>query len=137
MKDTFELECGITLHLQPLKQSAVHSILRHLGGWPSDKSVEYLRSLTGEAAKRANKASAQLFNYCVGWGVKNDPTSEELEELVAFGFPTSTPRLARVNWLRFMLLDDDEAGLLNGAILSYSALCWAKAAGYIEPKPEE
>jgi len=128
----------VTLHLQPLKQNAVHAILRHLGGWPSSQTVEYLRGLKGNAAARADEASIQLFNYCVGWGVKDDPAQEESEELMALGFRADTPRLARVSWLRFLLLkDDEEAGRLEGAILTHSALCWAGIESQVEEKAEE
>ena len=138
MSDTFELECGVTLHLQPLKQNAVHAILRHLGGWPSSQTVEYLRGLKGNAAARADEASIQLFNYCVGWGIKDNPAQEEIEELETLGFRARTPRIARVNWLRFMLLEDDEeAGRLEGAILTHSALCWAKIEIAMEEEAEE
>jgi len=68
---------------------------------------------------RVNEAVVRLFNYCIGWVVTDDPPAEELRELEALGFATGSPRVARVNWLRYLKLSgEQEAAELVGHIMA-------------------
>jgi len=115
---TFELKCGITLHLQQVSQTAIRPILLRFGNVRLFEHPEELINLEGRAMERAIEATQQLFNYCAGWGVKNDPPEEAIEELEEIGFRVNTPRLARINWLRYLCLDgDEEMGSLISAVM--------------------
>jgi hypothetical protein len=117
MEDTFELRTGQVLNLRPVKATMLRHLLSKFGGLRNvlddPKGIE---KLTGAARFRALDAVDQIFNYCAGFGVVDDPTEEELDELAELGFRVDKPPLARVSWLR-LLLDDEEAGELLGAVM--------------------
>ena len=116
--DTFELKTGRVLSLRPVKATMLRHLLSKFGGLRNvlddPKGIE---KLTGAARFRALDAVDQIFNYCAGFGVVDDPTEEELDELAELGFRVDKPPLARVSWLRLLLDDDDEAGELMGAVM--------------------
>ncbi len=136
--DTLELKCGKVLQLKPVLRAGVRPILKKLGGWPTPESVERLKALTGRSAEKAADASAQLFSYCAGWGVVDEPTEEERELLEELGFGANGPHLSRINWLRYLLLEDEtEAGELIGAVLSCTLQSWIVEEEETEEVAEE
>lgn len=125
VEDTFEMRCGVTLHLRQINRMALRPIMLKLGGGSTLRDPKRLRNLEGQEKDRATQAANQLFNYCVGWGVTDDPPEEAVEELAETGFRVDTARLARINWIHYLLLEDEEeGGELIGAVLAYSSRNW-------------
>jgi len=120
--DTFELRTGQVLHLQPVKATMLRHLLSKFGGLRNVlDDPQGINKLTGSARFRALDAIDQIFNYCAGFGVEDNPTEEELDELAELGFRVDKPHLARVSWLRLLLEDDEEAGNLLGAVMLLEA----------------
>jgi len=117
--DTFETKGGRVLTLKPVKAMMLRSLLGQFGGLRNIlDDPEGINKLTGKARFRALDAVDQIFNYCAGFGVMDEPTEEETDELAELGFRVDKPYLARVKWLRiFVLEDDEEAGNLLGAVM--------------------
>ena len=135
---TFELRCGVTLHLKQVNRQALRPIMLKLGGSSTLQDPERLRDLEGEALARATRGIEQLFNYCAGWGVTDEAPAEAIEELTEMGFNVGTARLARINWIRYLLVEDEiEAGEIVGAVLTYSSKDWLAQDGEIEEQEEE
>ena len=89
------------------------------------RDPEKLRDLEGKARDRATLGAEQLFNYCAGWGVTDNAPEDAIEELAELGFRMDTARLARINWIRYSLLEDEkEAGKLMGAVMTFSSRGW-------------
>jgi hypothetical protein len=108
-----------------------------LGGGSTLQDPKRLRKLTGKERDRATQGLDQLFNYCAGWGVTDDPPEEAIEELAEMGFQVNTARLARINWIRYLLVEDEtEAGGLVGAVLTYSSKDWLAQDAEIEEAEE-
>jgi len=113
-----KLKCGRVLSLQAVNPATLSYIITELQGhditdaenWPTEKAEQF------------NEAVERLFNYCAGWGVVDSPTEDDLMELVALKFvenPVAHPNVARVAWLRYMLLKDkEEAGALIGYVMA-------------------
>lgn len=131
MQDTFELKCGITLQLQPVSADAIRNLIADSDMEPIVSQWETLtdagatkrleQSLDTQTMLDINRGTTRLFNYCIGFGVVHTPPQDELKELHSMGFDTSTPRIALVNWLRYLKLDGtDEAGELVGTIMTLS-----------------
>jgi len=138
MNDTFQTKSGHTLHLKPLRRDAIMPILEKFGGPSMVQNSDALRNLSGRALDRANAATVQLFNYCAGWGVEDDPPSEMLDVMSNTGFGSDEPYLARINWVRYFALgDEDEAGAFIGAVLTYSTQQWAQAEQPVQPEPPQ
>ena len=117
--DTFETKEGRTLTLKPVKPHILWSMLNKFGSLAHlFDNPESIKKLKGRPALRAMGSVDQLFNYCAGFGVTDDPTEDELDELAEMGWRVDKPHLARVSWLRFMLKDDEEAGQLMGAVMT-------------------
>jgi len=126
--DELEFE-NVTLHLLPVKWTALWHILRQIGGTEMLDNPDALMNLEGADMLKAADATERLFNYCAGWGVSDDPPPEAVEELAAMGLADlDKPHLARANWLRFIALaNDDEISSLIGAVLALSARAQAGA----------
>ena len=102
------LKSGTVLHLRPVNWMALWGILRKFGK-DALNDPDKLLKLEGEQALDMVEATDQLFNFCAGWGVSDDPPAEALAELEEMGFvKPGQPHLARANWLRFIVLEDDE-----------------------------
>ncbi|NIV36415.1 MAG: hypothetical protein GWN58_45345, partial [Anaerolineae bacterium] len=88
-----------------------------------EKRQAWIEKMGEKQQARLAEGEYQLFNYCAGWGVKDNPPEEAMDELAALGFAErGMPHLTRANWLRFLFLDgDDEAGTLVGAVMSLTA----------------
>lgn len=133
MDDTFTLKCGKTLHLKPLKQPALRHLILKFGPG-AIKNPESILQLGGTAQMQALQATEQLFSYCAGWGVEELPSDDEVELLRGMGLAVEQAHLARVNWLRFLALEDDEeAGALIGAVMT--ATFAPKPEPELEPEP--
>lgn len=130
MDNTFTLKCGKILHLKPLKQPALRHLILKFGP-NAIRDPNSILQLGGTAQMQALQATEQLFSYCAGWGVEDLPSDDEVELLRGMGFSVEQSHLARANWLRFLLLEDDEeAGALIGAVMT------ATFAPKPEPEPE-
>jgi len=125
MDNVFETKSGTTLTLRAVKWTASWHIIRKLGGPEVLADPESIKKLTGLDALRAADATEQLFNYIAGWGVVESPPPGSMAELEALELSTpGQPHLERANWLRFLVLeDDDEASTLIARVL---ALTWAQ-----------
>lgn len=131
MGNTFTLRCGRTLRLKPLKPQALRHLILKFG--PSAiQNPESVLALSGAAQVEALRATEQLFSYCAGWGVEDSPSDDEVALLRGMGLAVEQAHLARVNWLRFLALEDDEeAGALIGAVMAATY-----APEEEEPEPE-
>lgn len=128
---TFILKNGLELELKKVSQDRIRTLFSDQGFGPLFRNPEKLQQAGAVAAigkkmspaqmMRVSSASVKLFNYCMGWGVETNPPGNDLDELRELGFGVDSPRIARVNWLRYTQLEDEaEAGLLIGAIMEYS-----------------
>lgn len=134
MIDTLKLKSGTELHLQGVNPDAVFNLYRKMGfyeevmrspnfaGTPEEWAVEWESHLSFENKVNAAYLTEQLFNYCAGWGVTDDPPPPALEDLQTIGCDVSTSRLARVNWLRFIELEEDETDQLIGRVMALSQI---------------
>ena len=129
MSTSYTTKSGVELELQPVSQEALRNLFSDAAFSPifdnpavleqEDAAQVLVEGKSASELMRVSGAATRLFNYCIGWGVRNDPPDDSLHELDALGFGTDTPRVARVNWLRYIeLTDEDEAGDLVGAVLT-------------------
>jgi hypothetical protein len=80
---------------------------------------ERLLEASGKAQMKALEATERLFTYLAGWGVEDDPPEDDLETLAELGYPADKSHLARANWLRYLLLEnDDEVSDLIAAVMT-------------------
>jgi hypothetical protein len=132
MAETFVLHNGTVLELQPPNADAIRTMIAGtelsvvvdaVDKAGQSEAAEAIKSLEGSLSTDqmlgVSNATDRLFNYCVGWGVRTNPPQADLRELEALGFDASTERVARVNWLRYVKLEDvDEASALMGRIMA-------------------
>ena len=115
MIERVELRCGRVLNLQAVNRATLRYILRDLLGYDLPDAGNW----DVEHTEAFNKVTERLFNYCVGWGVTDNPTEAEVRELVKLKFlDDPTPNAARVAWVRYLLIDEDEAGPLIGFVMT-------------------
>jgi len=121
--NTLKLGNGRELHLKAVNWTAAYHILQRFGGPELLSDEKAILALEGKAAMQAANATEQLFNYCAGWGVTDDPPEDELNELEVLGLvQPNQPHLTRANWVRFVCMENDtEASELIGAVLALSA----------------
>jgi hypothetical protein len=134
MIDELELKSKTILHLTAINPDAIFSIYQQMGfydevarnpdfdGSPEEWATTWENRLSLDEKVNAAQLTKQLFNYCAGWGVKDDPPESALTDLQAIGCDISTKRMARINWLRFIELDEDEVDTLIGHIMALSQL---------------
>lgn len=123
MTNTLTLQCGVTLHLQPVKRMVLQNILAEFGDVGSlMNNPALLRHLTGGQQMKALAATEKLFTYCAGWGVANEPPAESDEELLSvLSGGGDGPHVRRANWVRYVLVNGQgEMGELIGAVMALS-----------------
>jgi len=131
---TLKLKSSTTLHLKGVNPDAVFSLYRQMGfydevarhpdfdGTPEEWAAQWESTLSFEQKTKTASLTEQLFNYCAGWGVMDKVPESAIEDLRAIGCDTSTPRLARINWLRFIELSEDEIDILIGHVMALSQI---------------
>lgn len=111
---------GIMLTLKPVSRLALQGLLSDLGflsGGDQDEVKGRIDNLSAQEKVQFAQDSNRLFNYCAAYGVVEDPPPSAVKELRALGFDTPSTRVNRANWLRYMVLaDEEEAGELWGVI---------------------
>ena len=128
-----ELACGVTLELKPARMGPIRHLLVKMGGLDLLINPERLRDLDDAGKVRAAGVLEQLFTYLVGWGVKDDPPTDALDELAELGLLAKSKQTTRANWVRFLLLeDDDEMAAVIGATLTVAAQHAAAQANIAE-----
>ena len=100
--EKLELECGVTLRLQPVKQTIALEFISRLGGF----DILMRGDASGLTANRPETMDGfiRLLNYFTGWGVANDVPQEVREE---FSMLASGERSIRSLWVRDMLTTDE------------------------------
>lgn len=116
----FTTVSGKELTLKKISMDAVHSYIAKMPG-AFDKKTDN----TEDQAKLTHLTgvSNDLLNYVFGWGVVDDPTPEELKELLTIDseIDVSLKRPLRATWLRKIVLESkEEASALMAAILTFS-----------------
>jgi len=102
-----------------VRQAAIRHLLLQFGRADLLDNPDQLLDMSGKAQFAALEATERLFTYLAGWGVKDDPPEEELDTLAELGLPADKAHLARANWLRYLVLeDDDEASELIAAVMT-------------------
>ena len=100
------------LELRAVNQQALLDIILEMGGLEAITAGNFGAD-TGKAVTAANR----MLTYCMGWGVVNDPPADALETLAALGKPIHLPQIARANWLRYIVLTNEEGSALIAAIM--------------------
>jgi len=102
-----------------VRQAAIRHLLVQFGRADLLDEPEQLLTLSGKAQFEALEATERLFTYLAGWGVEDDPPAEDLKTLAELSFPVDKEHLARANWLRYLVLeDDDETSSLIAAVMT-------------------
>ncbi|MBU1743222.1 MAG: hypothetical protein KKC37_16935 [Proteobacteria bacterium] len=101
------------LILRPVNQQALLDIILDMGGMEAAATPENLLS-----NPNAMPAANRMITYCAGWGVENDPPQSALDTLAALGKPVDLPEIARANWLRYMVLDNEECSELIRVVMA-------------------
>ena len=94
-----ELECGVTLHLQPVKQFIVLEFI----GPQVKQGVGGPMVGLGPSVIDGN---IKLLNYLAGWGVANEVPQEAREEFGMFG---GGERVIRSRWVRDLMTNEEAA----------------------------
>jgi len=116
-----KLVCGVTLDLTPVKTAPIRHLLLKMGGADLLENPERLRDLDTKSKVKAAEAFERLLTYLTGWGVKNDPPLEAIDELNELDMASSSKQVMRANWIRFFLMEDDtEAAAIVAAVLALS-----------------
>ena len=106
------------LELQPVNQQALLDIILDMGGMEAIAAIaaNTLNAIGGGNHKIVAGANRAM-TYCLGWGVTNEPPPDAIATLEALGKPTNLPEIARANWLRYLVLADQEASDLITAVM--------------------
>ena len=108
----FETQKAGMLELQAVNQQALLDIILDMGG---------LEAIAADSVSADNykaiTAGNRAMTYCMGWGVKNEPPPDAIATLDALGKPTDLPEIARANWLRYLVLTNQEASDLIAAVM--------------------
>ena len=107
--NTLELECGVTLELQPVK------------------SMILLDFVEDGPDKMTQSKFNRMIKYIAGWGVTNDVPSDMQEELSFFG---AGEHLQRAAWIRIVATETEIAQLMAQVM----ALTQVKVG---QPTPEQ
>lgn len=121
---TYETESGLVLHIKPVSTGAVQSLLGSsdvlLGMFSNMEDFQDLSDVTEQETIAMLREFEPLANYCIGWGVTDDPPKEAMVELDILGVKPRGKREARIKWLRLLVLDQEDMGRLVGRILALS-----------------
>lgn len=109
----FETAKAGALTLQAVNQQALLDIIMEMG----DIQDVMAGNVGTDDAGSAIAASNRMLTYAFGWGVVNVPPATALETLAALGKPTHLPEIARANWLRYLVLGNEEASALLAAVV--------------------
>ena len=103
MLNRLDLACGVTLELQPVKQTIALEFISRLGGFDV--------LMRGDASQLASNVRPEmmdgfvrLLNYFAGWGVANEVPVQAREE---FGMLASGERAVKSLWVRDMMTKDE------------------------------
>lgn len=108
----FTLQNGRTIHIVKAPMPGVRAFVPDLGGWETINDPARLAALEGTARERATDAYNGLFNFLCGWGVAELPGTEDVAGLHRLGLDAAHENIQRANWMRTMMLsNDDEAGV--------------------------
>ena len=103
MLNRLDLACGVTLELQPVKQTIALEFISRLGGFDV-----LMRGDASELASRVRPEMmdgfVRLLNYFAGWGVANEGPAQAKEE---FGMLASGERAVKSLWVRDMMTKDE------------------------------
>jgi len=88
----------------------------------------YMASLDEERREEISQGLDVALNYCLTWGVANEPGEDDVRLLKEMGVDVSNEKITRLYWLRLLRLEDTEAG----------AVMWAvRRLTYVAPGGEE
>ena len=117
---------GETIKLKRLNRRIVRSIFAPLGGLSvamNMKEADIAEMSEDERREYAN-INSRFFTYCAGWGVADDPPSQDRKVLLALSYDPEQIHLFRSAWVQFCLLGDDstddDAGDFLGTVLTYT-----------------
>lgn len=109
---------GYELELQAVNRIALQDLLYRLGFQGASDVREKFNTLDADKQQALNKNILQTFNYCFVFGVVTEPEQDDLGLLGAMGFEVKPAKLAKLNWLRYLVLADEaEAGKVWSEIL--------------------
>ena len=132
MRNTFTCECGEVLYLRPVNMMVAGNISRKMIEYLNKEQMDSLLSedltteqaiqLFGENIGIISSIGDRLFNYCAGWGVENDPPTDDgnVELMNLLGVSPSNPHLYRAEWVRSLMGSEEEAQLLVKAVMGLS-----------------
>ncbi len=109
----FETEKAGALTLRAVNQQALLDTIQEMG----DIQEIMAGNISADVAT-VLPASNRILTYVFGWGVVNAPPAAALETLAALGKPTHLPEIARANWLRYLVLSNEEASALLAAVIT-------------------
>lgn len=95
-----------TLYVKAVTKYALWQFVKRLGGVDFINDPAVLSRLPDDERKAASDTIDQLWTYCIGWGVVDDPPEDAMAELEMLDLVSTSPRLTRANWVRWLLLDD-------------------------------
>lgn len=95
-----------TLQVKAVTKYALWQFVKKLGGVKFINDPTILSRLPDDELQAARDVIDQLWTYCIGWGVVDDPPEDAMAELEMMGLVSPSPRLTRANWVRWLLLDD-------------------------------
>lgn len=114
---------GTVLECQAVQGGVLQSLLADLA-LLDEKILDdpaALALLGGKDRANAIKASEKLFDYCAGWGVKNNPPAQVPEVVKLMGVDPLEPNLYRAAWVRYALgATQAELGFIVGMVLTLS-----------------
>lgn len=76
----------------------------------------WMQGLSEERQAQINDGLDAMLNYCLMWGVVDEPGEEDVELLEAMGFSSHNERVQKLYWLRLVRLEDSEAGAVMFAV---------------------
>ena len=103
-----ELENGLKLNLRPVSQPALDEIVDDLGGYvlqselakmPAEELLDYFRAMPPAELRSYNETLRRQALYCLGFGVVDDPSPDDIALLQHLGKDSDIPQIRRAHWL--------------------------------------